>query len=407
MAGAALGRCPFCRAGAAPIEAISHARPAAANEKRRRASGADGAFERPARAAPLRLAGQPARLALARGVCAGGARGRQGHHPCRAHRLQGGGGPPHRGGERRRDRGPFGTRTCRRSGHDHRRLWRRPRADGAVRAIPRRVVHRGRPACRARACQPHLPASPCTVLALPPGAPHRRLEPRHRARRLWRRHHRAHGGVELDPDRGRASHDLRPHRLLFRLYLRRGRAAHRRALCVVYLLGERTAHRHPPRHERVRYRGAFQGGRQPAQLRDGQIFRQRGARGAALRFLHGALREGGDPHLYLARCAQHRAGGDLHHRHGRLHAAGGARRDARRAHRGRLRDDQRYPHAALPAAQLHGHGLSRDQAGPDRYRDHVRAAARAGGDRRPERRQAAPRDQGRDQVRERLLRLRS
>ena len=34
-----------------------------------------------------------------------------------------------------------------------------PRADGAVRAIPRRVVHRGRPACRARARQPHLPAS--------------------------------------------------------------------------------------------------------------------------------------------------------------------------------------------------------------------------------------------------------
>ncbi len=39
-------------------------------------------------------------------------------------------------------------------------------------------------------------------------------------------------------------------------------------------LGERAAHRHPPRHERVRHRGAFQSGRQPAQLRDGQIFRQ-------------------------------------------------------------------------------------------------------------------------------------
>ena len=61
----------------------------------------------------------------------------------------------------------------------------------------------------------------------------------------------------------------------------------------------------------------------------------------------------------------------------------------RRAHRRRLRDDQRHPHAALSAAQLHGHGLSRDQAGPDRHRDHVRAAARAGGDHRSAGRQAA------------------
>ena len=41
-----------------------------------------------------------------------------------------------------------------------------------------------------------------------------------------------------------------------------------------------------------RHRGPRQGGGQPAQLRDGEIFRQRGARGAPLRFLHGALREG-------------------------------------------------------------------------------------------------------------------
>ena len=47
-----------------------------------------------------------------------------------------------------------------------------------------------------------------------------------------------------------------------------------RPLCRVHLLGERAAHRHPPRHERFRYRGARQGGRQPAQLRDGEIFRQ-------------------------------------------------------------------------------------------------------------------------------------
>ena len=106
---------------------------------------------------------------------------------------------------------------------------------------------------------------------------------------------------------------------------------------------------------------------------------------------------GGDPHLYLARVAEHRAGGDLHAWNGDLHAARGARRRLRYAHHRRIRDDQCHPDAALSAAQFHGHGVSRDQAGPDRHRDHVRAAARAGGDHRPAGRQAAARDQGRDQ----------
>ena len=45
--------------------------------------------------------------------------------------------------------------------------------------------------------------------------------------------------------------------------------------------------------ERERQRGQHQGGRQPAELRDGEIFRQRGARGAPLRRGAAALREGG------------------------------------------------------------------------------------------------------------------
>ena len=40
-------------------------------------------------------------------------------------------------------------------------------------------------------------------------------------------------------------------------------------------------------------------------------------------------------------------------------------------HRRRLRDDQRHDDPALPAAQFHGHDLSRDQAGDDRHRNHV------------------------------------
>ena len=49
-----------------------------------------------------------------------------------------------------------------------------------------------------------------------------------------------------------------------------------------------------------------------AQLRDREIFRRRGARGAALRPHHGALRGRERQGLHLARGAQCRAGGDLH-----------------------------------------------------------------------------------------------
>jgi ATP-binding cassette, subfamily B, heavy metal transporter len=55
------------------------------------------------------------------------------------------------------------------------------------------------------------------------------------------------------------------------------------ALRVVHLCRHRMAHQHPPRHERGRHRRQHQGHRQPAQLRDGEVFRQRGARGAPLR----------------------------------------------------------------------------------------------------------------------------
>ena len=56
-----------------------------------------------------------------------------------------------------------------------------------------------------------------------------------------------------------------------------------------------------------------------AQLRDGEIFRRRGARGRALRQVDGALRGGQRQGLYLARRAQCRAGGDLHRRARRGH----------------------------------------------------------------------------------------
>ena len=150
----------FSARTSAPIEAISHARPAAANEKRRRASGADGAVERVARVASLCLAGRSARFAPAGGARAGRAGGRQGHHPCRAHRLQGGRRPPHRRGERGRNRRILARSGLLPSLPCDCRLWRRPRADGGVRAVPRRVVHRGRAERRARARQ-HAPSGIC------------------------------------------------------------------------------------------------------------------------------------------------------------------------------------------------------------------------------------------------------
>ena len=58
-------------------------------------------------------------------------------------------------------------------------------------------------------------------------------------------------------------------------------ARHRRALHVVHLHRDRVAHLDPPPHERQRHRRQHQGDRLAAQLRDGQVFRRRGARGAS------------------------------------------------------------------------------------------------------------------------------
>ena len=68
------------------------------------------------------------------------------------------------------------------------------------------------------------------------------------------------------------------------------------------------AHQVRAPHERRRHRGQRQGGRQPAELRDRQVFRQRGARGAPLRCRPAALRDGGDPLQPHPVAAQYRPG---------------------------------------------------------------------------------------------------
>ena len=68
-----------------------------------------------------------------------------------------------------------------------------------------------------------------------------------------------------------------------------GHRGHRLALHLVHGQGERLAHLDPPRDERFRHRRQHQGDQLAAELRDGQIFRQRAHGGRALRPLHGAL----------------------------------------------------------------------------------------------------------------------
>ena len=58
---------------------------------------------------------------------------------------------------------------------------------------------------------------------------------------------------------------------------------HRDRLSRLHHDRHQLAHRHPPLDERERHRRQHQGDRQPAQLRDGQVFRRRGARSGALR----------------------------------------------------------------------------------------------------------------------------
>ena len=70
---------------------------------------------------------------------------------------------------------------------------------------------------------------------------------------------------------------------LLRLDLCRRHLHDDRRLYRLYLLDHRLAHALPARDERAQHRSQHQGGRQPAELRDGQVFRQRGARGAPLR----------------------------------------------------------------------------------------------------------------------------
>ena len=87
----------------------------------------------------------------------------------------------------------------------------------------------------------------------------------------------------------------------------------------------RLAHGLPPADERARLEGEHARDRQPAQLRDGQVFRQRGLRGAPLRREHAALGEGGGEEPDVAVVPQRHAERDHRHRRDADHVAGDRR----------------------------------------------------------------------------------
>ena len=195
---------------------------------------------------------------------------------------------------------------------DDRKLWRRARADGGADAVARRHLRPRRDACGAQARLPHLRPHARTVAALSSRAQDRRTDARAGARPLRHRSHRADGDPATDPDhrRGRAADGGAA--VAVRLALCAGHRDHGRDLHVLHLYRDRMADRDPPQDERFRHRGEHQGDQLAAELRDGEIFQRRAARGRALRPLDGALRAQQRQDLHLAGGAQYRAGDHLH-----------------------------------------------------------------------------------------------
>ena len=249
--------------------------------------------------------------------------------------------------------------------------------DHAVRRAARRGV-RPRHAARhpARGAR-RVPAPAQPVAALPPRAPDRRDDARHRARHARDLdlivlfiifHNSSHPGVRAC--RGGAAQEVRL--ALRRGHLRRGRRLHR-----VHGAGHRVAHGDPPARQRARLEGQHARHRQPAELRDGEVLRQRGVRGAALRREPAGLRSGGGEERGFARPAQHRP--ELDHRRcgDGADAAGGRRRGGAELHPRRPGAGERPADPALHPAQLPRHGVPRDQAGAARHGPHVSPPRRA------------------------------
>ena len=244
------------------------------------------------------------------------------------------------------------------------RLWPAARRLRRVRRAARCIVRQGAAARRPHRRAAHLPASARAQPALPSRSPDRCAGPRDRSRLAGHSVGAAPRGVQRGADVARAVAGHRDHLAPVRLALRRDHIRRGGELRRLHHELCRLALAYPPHDERHRQRRQHQGARQPAELRDGEVFRQRAARGRALRHGTRALRTRRGARAGVAEPAEHRPG--VHHR-SRPHAdhadgdtRGARRHDDRRA----VRAGQHLSDAALSTTRLPRHGLHDDQAGP-------------------------------------------
>ena len=246
----------------------------------------------------------------------------------------------------------------------------------ALQRAARHRVREGRAARHAAHRARGLPPPARAVAALPPRAPDRRPHARHRARHARHLDAALLHGVQraAHAPRDRARHRL-PH-LQVRRLVRRDHGGRAGALRRAHLRDLRVAHRAPPPDERDGLEGQHQGDRFAPQLRDRQVFRQRGLRGEALRRQPAELRARGGEERDLARAAERGAGGRDRARGVAPHVARGRRHRERPPHAGRPGDGERAPHPALHPAQLPRRDVPRDQAGDGRHGEDVPAPRR-------------------------------
>ena len=137
----------------------------------------------------------------------------------------------------------------------------------------------GRAAGAAAAGARDLPARPRARPALPHRPADRRPQPDHRPRRQGRRLPAALPAVLDRADDARAGARRGDPLLRLRRLVPRRRGGDDRGLRLVHLPDHRVAGAGPRADERARHRREPEGGRQPAELRDGQVLQRRGARG--------------------------------------------------------------------------------------------------------------------------------
>ena len=164
----------------------------------------------------------------------------------------------------------------------HSRLRTRESAVARLRPAPRRALRARRPAGHPNRRPEGVPPPPRPVPALPPRPADRGLEPLDRTRHQGHRDAAALQPVQRAADRAGDCARLRNPLGVARFPDRRRHPAHGRRLHPVHGEGHRVEARVPAANERAGQPGQHPGHRQPAQLRDREVLRQRGARGGGV-----------------------------------------------------------------------------------------------------------------------------